>query len=132
MQHIKDLIDLVLDRYMDMAISQFKKGNRISDIPDWFTPWLSDQRSLRADLLKQVSPRIAAGFGFETAQTKAARKNDWRCVRVILPGVWHLAGEVRRGFWKDLKYRARMYRQICSAWYTADGLHLIDLRLRVR
>jgi glycosyltransferase involved in cell wall biosynthesis len=131
MQYIKDLIDLVLDRHMDMVFSQFKKKNWISDIPHWLTPWLSDQRSLRADLLKQVSPRAAAGFGFETAQTKVAIKNEWRSIRVILPRVWHLAGEVRRGFRKGLKNRARMYRQVSSAWYTAGGLHHIDLSFRV-
>jgi len=131
-QHILDLIDPVLEDHTDMAIGQFKKGKWSSDIAHWFTPWLSGQRSLRADLLRQVSSRAAAGYGFETALTMAARQYEWRCVRVFLPGVWHLPGEARRGFWKGLKNRARMYRQISSAWYQAGGLDRVGLRPRVR
>lgn len=131
-QHIQDLINPVLDNHADMAIGQFKKGKWASDIAHWFTPWLSGQRSLRADLLRQVSSKAAAGYGFETALTVAARQYEWRCVRVFLPGVWHLPGEARRGFWKGLKNRARMYRQISSAWYQAGGLHRVGVRPRVR
>ena len=131
-QHIQDLINPVLDNHADMAIGQFKKGKWASDIAHWFTPWLSGQRSLRADLLRQVSSKAAAGYGFETALTVAARQYEWRCVRVFLPGVWHLPGEARRGFWKGLKNRARMYRQISSAWYQAGGLHRVGIRPRVR
>lgn len=131
-QHILDLIDPVLEDHTDMAIGQFKKGKWSSDIAHWFTPWLSGQRSLRADLLRQVSSKAAAGYGFETALTMAARQYEWRCVRVFLPGVWHLPGEARRGFWKGLKNRARMYRQISSAWYQAGGLDRVGLRPRVR
>jgi len=130
--HIQDLINPVLDSHADMAIGQFKKGKWTSDIPHWFTPWLSGQRSLRADLLKQVSPKAAAGYGFETALTVAAKQNEWRCARVILSGVWHLPGEARRGLWKGFKNRARMYRQISSAWYTAGGFHRAGFRPRVR
>jgi glycosyltransferase involved in cell wall biosynthesis len=131
-QHIQDLINPVLDSHADMAIGQFKKGKWSSDIPQWFTPWLSGQRSLRADLLRQVSSRAAAGYGFETALTVAAKQYEWSCVRVFLPGVWHLPGEVRRGFWKGFKIRAKMYRQISSAWYQAGGLHRLGIRSRVR
>ena len=131
-QHILDLINPVLEDHADMAVGQFKKGKWASDIAHWFTPWLSGQRSLRADLLRQVSSKAAAGYGFETALTVAARQYEWRCVRVFLPGVWHLPGEARRGFWKGFKNRARMYRQISSAWYQAGGLHRAGLRPRVR
>ena len=131
-QHILDLINPVLEDHADMAVGQFKKGRWASDIAHWFTPWMSGQRSLRADLRSQVSSKAAAGYGFETALTMAARQYEWRCARVFLTGVWHLPGESRRGFWKGLKNRARMYRQISSAWYQAGGLHRVGLRPRVR
>ena len=131
-QHILDLINPVLEGHADMAVGQFKKGRWASDIAHWFTPWMSGQRSLRADLRRQVSSKAAAGYGFETALTMAARQYEWRCARVFLIGVWHLPGESRRGFWKGLKNRARMYRQISSAWYQAGGLHRAGLRPRVR
>jgi glycosyltransferase involved in cell wall biosynthesis len=130
--HVQDLMKPVLDNQADMAIGQFKKGNWASDFSHWVTPWLSGQRSLRANLLGQVSSRAAEGYGFETALTVAARQFGWLCTRVSLLGVWHLPSEARRGFWTGSSNRASMYGQIASAWYQAGGLHRFGLRPRVR
>lgn len=126
-QHILDLINPVLEGSADMVVGQFKRGKWPSDVAHFLGPWLSGQRSLRADLLNQVSMSAAAGYGFETALTLAAKQNAWRCMRVTLPGVWHLPGEARRGLWEGLKNRARMYRQIISAWYHAVGIFGVSL-----
>jgi glycosyltransferase involved in cell wall biosynthesis len=131
-QHVKDLMHPVIEDQADMSIGQFCNGGWISDWPQRFTPWLSGQRCLRSELLGQISVRAAEGYGIETALTVAAGQLNWRCVRVPLSGVWHLPGEVRRGLWLGLKTRARMYKQIVSAWYLAGGPHRFGLRTRVR
>ncbi len=131
-QHVLDLMDPILEDAADMVVGQFKRGKLLSDIAHFLSPWLSGQRCLRARLLNQVSINAAAGYGFETALTVAARQNGWRCHRVALPGVWHMPGEARRGFWSGLNNRAKMYRQIGMAWYLAGGFHRTGLRLRVR
>jgi glycosyltransferase involved in cell wall biosynthesis len=130
--HVQDLMKPVLDHQADMAIGQFKNGNWASDFSHWVTPWLSGQRSLRANLLGQISSKAAEGYGFETALTVAARQFEWQCTRVSLPGVWHLPSEARRGLWTGFSNRASMYGQITSAWYQAGGLHRFGLRPRVR
>lgn len=132
LHHVLDLMRPVLNNQADMSIGQFKKGNWASDFAHWTTPWLSGQRSLRAELLGQISSKAAEGYGFETALTVGARQYQWRCVRVILSGVWHLPSEARRGFWKGINNRASMYRQIASAWYQEGGLNRFGLRPRVR
>lgn len=131
-QHVLDLMNPILENAADMVVGQFKRGYWPSDIAHLLGPWLSGQRSLRAELLNQVSVNAAAGYGFETALTVTARLNEWRCHRVVLSGVWHIPGEARRGFWKGLNNRARMYRQIGMAWYLAGGFQRSSPRLRVR
>lgn len=129
-QHVLDLVYPVLEDKADMVVGQFKSGKWASDFAHFLSPWLSGQRSLRADLLNQVCTSAAAGYGFETALTIAARQHEWRCMRVILTGVWHIPGEARRGLWAGLKNRARMYGQIASAWYRAVGMFRLSLDSR--
>ena len=130
--HVQELMKPVLDNQTDMAIGQFKNGSWASDFSHWVTPWLSGQRSLRANLLGQISPKAAEGYGFETALSLAAGQFGWQCTRVLLPGVWHLPSEARRGLWTGFSNRASMYRQILSAWYQAGGIHRFGLKPRVR
>jgi len=131
-QHVENLISPVVTSQVDMSIGQFNNGNWASDFSHWVTPWLSGQRSLRANLLGQISFLAARGYGFETALTVAAGQYGWRCVRVPMPEVWHLPSEARRGIWVGAKNRARMYGQIVSAWYQAGGLHRFGLWPRTR
>lgn len=130
--HIQDLIQPVLDGRADMTIGQFKGGIWRSDFSHWLTPWLSGQRCLRSELLAKISYRAAAGYGFETALTVAARQHEWRCLRVPLRGVWHIPSESRRGLFRGLLTRARMYGQIILAWYLAGGFRRFGLNPRVR
>jgi glycosyltransferase involved in cell wall biosynthesis len=131
-QNLEDLMAPVLSNQVDMSIGQFNHGNWASDFSHWVTPWLSGQRSLRANLLGHVSFKAAQGYGFETALTVAAGQFGWRCIRVPMPEVWHLPSEARRGIWVGAKNRARMYGQIASAWYQAGGLHRFGLWPRTR
>lgn len=131
-QHVKDLMQPVIEDQADMSIGQFCNGNWRTDLSQRFTPWLSGHRCLRSELLGQISAKAAEGYGIETALTVAAGQFNWRCVSVPLSGVWYLPGEARRGLWLGLKSRARMYKQIESAWYLAGDPHRFGLRTRVR
>lgn len=131
-RHIHDLIEPVITNQVDMSIGQFKNGRFASDFSHWVTPWLSGQRCLRANLLGQISFNAAQGYGFETALTVAAGQYGWRTIRIPMHEVWHLPSEARRGVWIGVKNRARMYKQIVSAWYQARGLHRFGLWPRTR
>jgi glycosyltransferase involved in cell wall biosynthesis len=131
-EHIKELITPVQEEIADMTIGQFKGGYWRTDLSHWATPWLSGQRCLRSELFEVISPAAAAGYGIETALTLAAKQNGWRCVRILLRGVWHRPSEVRRGAISGYRMRLKMYAQIGRAWYLAGGLRRLGLGPTVR
>ena len=117
--HIRALLEPVIEHRADMTLGLFKHGHFRTDASHWFTPFLSGQRCLRAELLKYVSTEAAAGYGFEVALTVAARRHNCRTRVVLLKGVWHPSSEIRpeRGYWNGRLVRLRMYGQIIRAWY---------------
>jgi len=119
--HIHALLAPVLDHRADMTLGLFRGGHFSTDFSHWLTPFLTGQRSLRAELLKYISREAAAGYGFEVALTVAAGQRNYRTRFVALKGVWHPHSEYRseRGFWDGVRWRLHMYGQIICAWYIA-------------
>jgi polyisoprenyl-phosphate glycosyltransferase len=115
--HITALVDPVLNGWADMTVGLFRQGYWRTDLAHRLTPWLSGQRCLRAGLLSSLSTGAAAGYGFETALSLAARKQGWRSEDVYLRGVSHLPGDVANG-WRGPLNKARMYAHILRAWFT--------------
>ncbi|MEJ2601403.1 MAG: glycosyltransferase family 2 protein [Anaerolineales bacterium] len=114
-RHIIALAEPVLNDWADMTVGLFRQGYWRTDLAHRLTPWLSGQRCLRAGLLSSLSMRAAAGYGFETALSLAARKQGWRCEDVYLWGVSHLPGDVADG-WRGPFNKVRMYAHILRAW----------------
>ncbi len=122
--HIEALLEPVLARRADMTLGLFRGGHFNTDLSHWFTPFLTGQRALRAELLKFVSREAAAGYGFEVALTVAAGQQGYRKRVVFLKGVWHPSSEFRTergGYWSGKVWRFRMYGQIIRAWLVATG-----------
>jgi glycosyltransferase involved in cell wall biosynthesis len=120
-EHIQALLAPVVEHRADMTLGLFKGGHRATDFSHWLTPFLTGQRGLRAELLKEVSREAAEGYGFEVALTVAAGQNNYRTRVVALRGVWHPSSEFRteRGYWNGKIWRFRMYGQIIRAWIIA-------------
>jgi hypothetical protein len=115
-RHITALVEPVLYGLADMTVGLFRQGYWRTDLAHRLTPWLSGQRCLRAELLASLSMGAAAGYGFETALSLAARKLGWRSLEVYLWGVSHLPGDVANG-WRGPLNKARMYAHILRAWF---------------
>ena len=120
--HIHALLAPVIDHRADMTIGLFRGGHFGTDLAHWLTPFLTGQRGLRAELLKNISHEAANGYGFEIALTVAAGQQNFRTRAVILKGVWHPSSEFRneRGFWGGMLWKFRMYVQILQAWYISS------------
>jgi hypothetical protein len=120
--HIHALLAPVIDHRADMTIGLFRGGHFGTDLAHWLTPFLTGQRGLRAELLKNISHEAAKGYGFEIALTVAAGQHNYRTRAVILKGVWHPSSEFRneRGFWGGMLWKFRMYAQILQAWYISS------------
>jgi glycosyltransferase involved in cell wall biosynthesis len=129
-EQVVGLILPVLEMRADMTLGLFRHGYWRTEYSHRVTPWLTGQRCFRADLLKSISLPAAAGYGFETAITVAARRHKWRCVRVSLEGVSHPPSESHRGFWNGVATRSKMYAQIVRAWYVANGWERKVARLK--
>jgi glycosyltransferase involved in cell wall biosynthesis len=120
--HIDALLAPVIDHRADMTLGLFRGGHRGTDLSHWLTPFLTGQRGVRAELLKQVCREAAQGYGFEIALSVAAGQYNYRTRVVALKGVWHPSSEFRteRGYWNGNIWRFRMYNQIVHAWFIAN------------
>ncbi len=117
--HIRVLLEPVLDHRADMTLGLFWGGHLSTDIPHWVSPWSTGQRGLRTEILKFISHDAAAGYGFEVALTVAARQHGYRTRIVPMKGVWHPPSEFHRGFWYGIRWRTKMYGQVFRAiWIT--------------
>jgi len=118
--HIQSLIHPVLEGHVDMTVGSFRGGKIPTDLAHIATPWLSGQRCLKAELLKSISIKAAAGYGLETAISVTAMQNQWHCCKVILRGVTHPQSESHRGFYKGFMNRVKMYTEILRAYWIAQ------------
>jgi len=130
--HIHALIEPVLKHRADMSLGLFKGGHILTDFSHWITPWLSGQRCLKTEILSYVDARAAAGYGFETALTMAARYAGYETKIVSLHGVWHPPSEFHRDPLYTGVWRLRMYAQIIRAWYLTAGWVKVKNKVRKR
>lgn len=116
-RHIADLVRPVIQNEADMTVGVFRGGYWRTDYAHILTPWLSGQRCIRRELLRQIPWEKAAGYGFETVLTITARKNRWRKKHVVMQGVTHLLGEEADGGHRGWYHKYVMYRQILETWF---------------
>lgn len=115
-EHIRALVEPVVQNRAAMTLGLFWGGQLHTDLAHRLTPWLTGQRCLRAALLEDVYPEAMAGYGIETAISLAARRRGWPVQRVALPGVSHTIGELQSGFRSGFHTRLKMYSHILKAW----------------
>jgi polyisoprenyl-phosphate glycosyltransferase len=127
--NILDLIRPVLTGEADMSLGLFLGGKINTDIPHWINPPLTGQRCLRAELIHQVSPDAAKGYGIEIAITIAAYREHYKVKLVAMKGVYHPPSELHRGFISGVAWRANMYSEILRAWKVGRGTDALTERI---
>jgi len=123
--HILSLIEPVINQKLDMTLGLFKGGKLLTDFSHQATPWLTGQRCIRSSILDELNINAASGYGFETALTLAANRNDWQIGVVELRGVWHPPSEFHHGVGRGIRQRIQMYFQIARAWHVAGGWSIL-------
>lgn len=116
-KHVHDLVDPVLAGEVDMTRGIFTGGRWRTSVAQRMTPQLSGQRALRRHALLAVPGLGTSRYGVEVAITRHAIRNDWRFIDVPLPGVSQVMKEEKRGFWRGLAVRARMYGDILGTLF---------------
>ena len=119
-EHVDDLVRPVLEGEVDMAVGQFRGGNRWVTLWQRLVPAISGQRALRASDFLALSGAARMRFGIEVALTRYAARRGLRTRRVYLPGMSHVMKERKCGLVRGLGARAVMYSQM-GRWLVVDG-----------
>ena len=121
-KHLHDMLEPVRQGQLDMAIGVFKSGGFMTDFGNRATPFLSGQRACRTDWLKAV-PDLENRWP-EPPITDHLERTKARWAYVELRGASQIMKEKKRGFWKGLAYRLKMYYELISYRFKtkkADG-----------
>lgn len=122
--HVNALLQPVLENQALMSLGVFEKGRVATDLAQKVAPYLSGQRALQRDLLRDLSDLDLTRFGVEVALHRYMEENKIPVALVNLPDLSHLMKEEKLGLWKGLAARGKMYWEIIK--YTAS----IDLHLK--
>lgn len=110
--HLRQLIAPVLRGEADMSVGLFGGGRLATDLAQIVTPFLSGQRAVKKPFLADLDEMEVARFGIEVALTRKAQKTGMRVQQVVLDQLTHVMKEEKRGFWKGLRDRLKMYWEI--------------------
>lgn len=112
-QHLDILLGPVLRGELEMTIGVFEGGKFTSDFGNKMTPHLSGQRACQRQLLLDV-PGLGDERWPEPAITRYLKEQHVRWGYVDLPAVSQVLKEKKRGFWKGVGHRTKMYADIIS------------------
>jgi len=116
-QHVIDLIRPVMDNEADVTIGIFEDGRFATDFAQKIAPFLSGQRAIRVDILRNIPDMEISRYGVEVAINRYIRKNEVKVKLVKLPGLTQVMKEEKLGLVKGLRERMRMYWDIIKNLY---------------
>jgi glycosyltransferase involved in cell wall biosynthesis len=111
-EHLKALLLPVARGEAEMTVGVFRGGRLSTDLAMRLTPFLSGQRALRTQDLREVEGLEGARYGLELLLTRHAKKRGWRVRYLPLTGVSQVMKEEKRGLLPGLLHRLRMYKEI--------------------
>ncbi len=116
-QHVIDLVEPVMAQEADVTIGIFEDGRFATDFAQKIAPFLSGQRVIRADILRNIPDIEISRYGVEVAINRYIRENKVRVKLVRLPGLTQVMKEEKLGLVKGLKERMKMYWDIIKNLY---------------
>jgi len=111
-EHVLNLLEPVIQNEAEMTIGIFKSGRLATDLAQKIAPYLSGQRAIKKDVLKNISNIDITRYGFEVSLTKYAIKNNIKMKEVPLFELTHIMKEEKLGFLRGFLYRLKMYYEI--------------------
>lgn len=114
-EHLKALAEPVLCGEAEMTRGMFVGGRMRTSAAQRLAPQLNGQRAVLRRRLGEVAGLATSGYGIEVVLTEAARRGGWRRVDVPMPGVSQVMKEEKRGWWRGVRTRLAMYREIVRA-----------------
>lgn len=111
----ENLLKPVLSGEYDMTLGIFTDGRLSTDFAQKVAPFLSGQRAIKRQILKEISGLEISRYGVEVALTRYVKNNNIRIKEVYLRDVSHVMKEEKRGIIRGLTERLKMYRDIVKA-----------------
>lgn len=110
--HIEKLLNPVLREGYSMSIGVFNKGRLATDLALKIAPFLSGQRVLKRELLKDIDNIDITRFGVEMVLTDYVQKENLSVKEVVLEDLTHRLKEEKMGFFSGFLARLGMYWDI--------------------
>ena len=114
--HVRDLIEPLLNDRADMTVGIFSRGRSMTDLAQVVAPHLSGQRAIRKDLFLVVGAERSR-FEIEVQLTSEAKARNWRVERVPLVNMTHIMKEEKRGLYRGVVARMGMYKDIAGFFW---------------
>lgn len=111
-QHITDLLRPVLSGEADATVGLFERGRIATDLAQVVAPFLSGQRAVRREFLKDFWDQEVAGFEVEVALTRCLKKKGARVTEVVLGDLTQRMKEEKLGVMRGFLARMKMYWEI--------------------
>ncbi|MFN4180293.1 MAG: glycosyltransferase family 2 protein [Armatimonadota bacterium] len=114
--HIEALAKPVADEGVDMTLGVFRGGRILTDLSHLIAPWVTGQRALPLERVRELPDFSNLGYGLEAALNKFAREHNWNVKTVVLHGVSHVMKEEKLGLVRAIRARASMYFEVGKGW----------------
>lgn len=120
--HVDALARPVAVDGVDMTLGLFKGGRIWTDLFHRLPRWVTGQRALPLERLRQLPDFSNLGYGLEATLSRFASEHNWRVKTVMLQGVSHVMKEEKIGYRRALTERVGMYWGIGKArWAGLSG-----------
>lgn len=114
--HVQALARPVLAGEVDMTRGVFAGGRWATTAAQHVAPALGGQRAVLKERLLELGDAGSARFGLEVRLERAAQRGHWRRLDVPLADVSQVMKEEKRGWWRGVRARLAMYRDIVASW----------------
>ncbi len=111
-QHVRALLDPVLDGQAQMSLGILEHGRVATDLAHVVAPYLSGQRAVTKAVLQGVSGMETARYGIEVAINRHLRKHRIPVRLVPMENLTHRTKEEKLGLLRGFVARLRMYWEI--------------------
>jgi len=113
---LEQLMAPVLAGTSDMNVGVRNRGEIINAIQQRTGPLLSGIRCLRRQVFEAVPESHREGFAIETGLNWACAELGMRTTTLVMHNLRHLVKEKKRGVWRGMKARVRMFAAVFGAY----------------
>lgn len=111
-EHLRALAAPVIKGEVDMTRGVFTGGRWSTTAAQKMLPQLNGQRAILREKLVRLPELSSSRYGIEVVITDAARHGEWKVKDVPMEGVTQVTKEEKRGFFRGVGLRLRMYSDI--------------------